>query len=201
MTEIKSAWEIALERTKDIEGDKETLKANKVKDEGKRLASAFLDKTEGGDEKDVQAKIKALSGEEQRWLRDGFFQVMIANVNLPTVDEFREKLSLVEKGMQLVIKEKKQVAYVFQQIGQFFEQYLQSRDQLVEGLKQQYEPQLREKERLLEQQMGAKVHLSPEQDPEFTALLTKNYSQLEEQYNNALRQAKDQLQNMFDSTK
>ncbi|MBT3275220.1 MAG: hypothetical protein HN368_18850, partial [Spirochaetales bacterium] len=43
-------------------------------------------------------------------------------------------------------------------------------------------------------------NLTPEQDPEFVTLLSKNYARLEEQYANALRQAKEQLQQMFDSS-
>ena len=35
MTEIKSALELALERTQDIQGDKETLKANELRNKGK----------------------------------------------------------------------------------------------------------------------------------------------------------------------
>ena len=96
-----------------------------------------------------------------------------------------------------MIKEKKQVTYIFQQVSQFFEQYMQAREQIEAGVKEQYEPKLREKERMLEQQMGAKVQLTHEQDQEFLALLSKNYSRLDEQYNQALGQVKDQLKQML----
>ncbi|MBT3272065.1 MAG: hypothetical protein HN368_02840, partial [Spirochaetales bacterium] len=160
MSEIKSAWEIALERTKDIQGDKDTLKSSERKNDGKRLASAFINPAEDMDEKTASGKIKSYSGKDQSWIREGFFSVMSANLNLPIDDTFAAKLEMLEKGLQLVVKEKKQVSFIFEQICQFFDQYLQGRTQMLEALKQQYEPQLREKERALEQQMGAKVNLT-----------------------------------------
>ena len=111
----------------------------------------------------------------------------------------KEKMKKLESGLQAVIKEKRQISYIFQQVGQFFSQYIQSRDQLEEAVKQQYEPRLREKEQMLEKQMGAKVNLTHEQDQEYIAVLAKNYSQLEDQYNQALQQVKDQLKQMFGS--
>ena len=76
---------------------------------------------------------------------------------------------------------------------------MEAREQIETGVKEQYEPKLREKEVLLEKQMGAKVHLTHEQDPEFLALLSKNYSRLDEQYNQALQQVKDQLKQLLEA--
>ena len=196
MTEIKSALEIALARTQDIQGDKETLKNNELKNDGKKLASSFLDPGSEVGENDVSSKLKSLSGSERDPFIDGFFSVLQANLTLPQTDSFSDRLSQLEKGFQAIIKEKKQVAYIFQQVSQFFDQYLQARDQIEAGVKEQYEPKLREKERLLEQQMGAKVALTHEQDQEYLALLSKNFSRLDEQYNQAMQQVKDQLKQM-----
>ncbi len=196
MTEIKSALEIALARTQDIQGDKETLKLNELKNEGKKLASAYLDQLSETGEREVASKLKSLPDSEKKPYVEGFSGVLIANLTLPSGDEFDEKLTALEKGFQTIVKDKKQVTYIFQQIGQFFEQYIKTRLQIENAVKEQYEPKLREKERLLEQQMGAKVHLTHEQDQEYLALLSKNYSRLDEQYNQALGEVKDQLKQM-----
>jgi hypothetical protein len=42
MSKIKSALEIALERTQDIKSDKKILHVNNMKDEGKKLISEYL---------------------------------------------------------------------------------------------------------------------------------------------------------------
>ncbi|MAG13843.1 MAG: hypothetical protein CMN78_04535 [Spirochaetales bacterium] len=200
MTEIKSALELALERTQDIQGDKETLKANELRNKGKLLASAYLNPHGNHEEKDPLSRLKSYSGKELGWVKEGFFRVMVANINLPVDADFVDKVKRVEDGLHAVLREKRQISYMFQQVREFFEQYLGSRDQMEESVKQQYEPQMREKERLLAQQMGAEIHLSPESDPEFVSLLAKNFSRLEEQYNQALQQVKDQLKQLFDAT-
>ena len=49
MTHIKSALEIAMERTEDVKGNKETLLIHELKNEGMKLVSEALrdpDKTE-----------------------------------------------------------------------------------------------------------------------------------------------------------
>lgn len=203
MTEIKSALEIAMAKTQDIKGDKNTLKMNELKNQGKKLASEFLDPVSKVSERDVIAKLKSLPGEEKKAYVDGFFKVMLANLTLPSSDAYAEKLGerleTLEKGMQAVLKDRKQTSYIFQQIQQFFEQYLNTREQIEESVKAQYEPKLREKERALEQQMGAKVNLTHEQDQEYLALLSKNYGRLDEQYNEALQQVKDQFEQMLNA--
>jgi len=196
MTEIKSALEIALERTRSIQGDKETLKMNELKNEGKKLASGYLDPFSETDEHSVISKLKALPDAEKNPFTEGFSSVLIANLSLPSDDSFTEKLKKLEKGFQALVKERKQVAYLFQQIHQFFEQYLRARVLLEGGVMEQYEPKLREMERLLEKQMGAKIHLTHEQDKEYLSVLAKNYGRLDEQYNRALQQIRDQLKQM-----
>ncbi len=199
MTEIKSALEIALERTRDIKGDKQTLTANERRNFGKRVASRYLNPADGP--VDLVKELKKYAGQEGDYVREGFFQTITANLSLPSDGSYRDSLKKIETGLAGVIKERRQVGYLFHQIDQFFDQYLKAREQVTEQLKQQYEPQLREKERQLAKQMGAQIQLTPESDPEFMNLLSKNLARLEEQYNQALRQAKDELSRMFAARK
>lgn len=192
MTEIKSALEIALERTSEIKGDKQTLTANERKQEGKRLASKFLAPA-AEDTPDPSSEFKRYSRDEAPYVREGFLETILANLSLPNDGDYKERLTQLEKALQFIVKDKRQLSYLFQQVDQFFEQYLQTKQQVEEQLKQQYEPQLREKERALAQQMGAQIQLKPESDPEFMNLLSKNLTRLEEQYNQALGQVKDEL--------
>ena len=192
MTEIKSALEIALERTSEIKDDKQTLTANERKQEGKRLASKFLAPA-AEDAPDPSSEFKRYSRDEAPYVREGFLETILANLSLPNDGDYKERLTQLEKALQFIVKDKRQLSYLFQQVDQFFEQYLQTKQQVEEQLKQQYEPQLREKERALAQQMGAQIQLKPESDPEFMNLLSKNLTRLEEQYNQALGQVKDEL--------
>ena len=197
MTEIRSALEIAMAKTQGIKADKNTLKINELKNDGKKLASEYLDPLSEVDEGAVTSKLKSLSDSDRKPFVEGFSSALLSNLTLPSGDAHLDKLKALEKGVQTIVKERKQIANVFRQIEQFFEQYLNARDQVEAALKEQYEPKLREKERLLEQQMGAKVHLTHAQDQEFLSLLSKNFSRLDQQYNQALQKAKEQLKQMI----
>ena len=72
MTEIKSALEIALERTKDIKGDKETILANERTNDGKRIASRFLNPNE--EKSEPEKELKQFGSQEGRFVREGFFK-------------------------------------------------------------------------------------------------------------------------------
>ena len=133
MTEIKSALELALERTQNIEGNKEILVANERKNDGKRLASRFL---QPGDESvDVSGELKKLNKDDAKLVREGFFETMLANLTLPNDGEYKTRLKLIEDGVHLVSKERRQISYLFQQVDQFYEQFLQTKEQISEQLK------------------------------------------------------------------
>lgn len=192
---IKSALEIALEKTKEIKVDKESLAAHDVAEEGKRLAGRLL----AGeiDAKGLNAALKERKGKEAVWLKEGCFSTLAANLTLPQSEEFKEKTGRLEEGFIVLTGEKRQVAHLFEQINQFFDQYLENQDQIMEALEKQFAPRLREREQELARQLGSEVKLSPSQDPEFGKALKQHLGRLESQYGEALQQAKEQLKTLF----
>jgi Family of unknown function (DUF6657) len=192
---IKSALEIALERTKDVEVDKKGLAAREIADEGKRLIGKYL--ARDIDTKKLASAIGSRSKEEARWLKEGCFSVLSANLTLPQTEEFIERLTLLQEGFAAVTGEKRQVAQLFEQVGQFFQQYLSSQDQLIDALEKQFAPRMKEREAEMARQYGSAVKLSPQQDPEFVAALKQHLGRLEAQYAEALKQAKEQLNILF----
>lgn len=192
---IKSALEIALERTKEIEVDKESLAAHDIAEEGKRLAGRLL--SGEIDARALAAALKERKGKEADWLKEGCYSTLAANLSLPVSEEFKEKTGRLEEGFTALTGEKRQVAHLFQQINQFFEQYLQNQEQIIDALENQFAPRLREREQELARQLGSQVKLSPSQDPEFSKTLKQHLGRLEAQYSDALKQAKEQLKSLF----
>ncbi|ORC37793.1 hypothetical protein B4O97_01970 [Marispirochaeta aestuarii] len=194
---IKSALEIALERTKGIEVDKKSLAAHDKTEEGKRLTGKFL----AGDlsSKELSAALTEAKNEEAEWLREGSFSVLAANLTLPQDESYKERLERVREGLVAVTGQKKQVSYLFEQVEQFFEQYLENQEQLIQALEKQFAPRLRQREQEMERQFGQRVSLNPAQDPEFSKMLKQHLGKLEAQYSEALKQAKDQLRALFQS--
>ncbi len=190
MGKIKSALELAMEKTADLKTDKSAVKKKEISREGKVSLSLYL---ENPGKSEITDKIKFYKGEELDWFRSGALETILANLTLPRLKADLEKLVPLEGALSLVSGKKKDSSAMFDQIRQLFSQYLSNLDQLEESLKQQYEPQLRQKEMQLKQQTGQDIRLSPEQDPEFMDLLAKQLSRMDQQYNGVLKQAKEQI--------
>ncbi len=201
MTHIKSALEIAMERTEGVTGDPEKLAQDKLVKEGKRIASSFMSISEETTAVDMKEKLKAYSGKELGWVKEGIYQTLVANLVLPLDDTYREKLSIIAKGLPEIIPDKKRISMIFDQLGQFFDQYLENKKAMRTQLEQQYAPRLRQREAQLAKQTGQQVRLSPMQDPDFVNLLQRNMGQLDERYSESLNGLKEELRRMFEEKK
>jgi Family of unknown function (DUF6657) len=201
MTEIKSALEIALERTQGVVGDKEKIEADNFTKEGKRLASSLLNPVDETSASDVKTRLKAYSGKQLGWVREGLFQALTANIVLPFDESYRQKLDAVARGLGEVVPDKKRTAYVFEQLTKFFEQYLDNRAAVRQQLEQQFAAHLKQREAQLSQQVRQKVRLNPMQDPEFANALQRNIGRLDERYQEALDGLKEELKRMFEASR
>lgn len=194
MGQIKSALELALEKTANVKVDKKAVLRKEAYKKGRVLGSKYLENPAA----DLQEEIKKLETSEPEELKKGILDTLLANIILPQNDEIdQENLEKLEKAVITVIPKSDKVSYVFQQIMGLFQQYLENKKHYRDTLAAQYEPRLREKAEKLKQQFGEAIDLTPEADPEFLQLLHKNLNQLEEQYQSALNQGKEQLKSFF----
>jgi hypothetical protein len=196
MARIKSAWEIALERTSEIEGNKESIRVNALKKAGRKIASEYIN-ADSSDLLKLTDSLKSYSKEERREVEKSVIEVLFAQISLPRNEQFKEKLEESKKALSSLSKNGKKVSAIIDEIAQFFRQYLEYREQIRERLTQQYGPQLKQKEEQLSHQYGYSVELRPEQDPEFNQLLKRNFQRLEEQYQEALDRAREELRTYF----
>ena len=79
MGKIKSALEIALERTETVKGDREQIGQFEAKQKGKKLANKYLT---GGVES-LEEEINKTPKNEQENLRQGLFDILISRLILP----------------------------------------------------------------------------------------------------------------------
>lgn len=193
MSEIKSALELALERTADVKGDKSSLEAHEAKQEGMRLAGKFME--DAG--VDVAAAIKRVDRPRRAATRAGFFQVMMSHLALPSQESDLLRLQSVQNGIKTVVREGRLVDGLMDQVVQYLQQYLDTKNQLTERLREQFEPRLRQKEQQIAAQTGRTVRLDPANDPEFAQALNQNLQQLQAQYGQVVEQAKEQLEGLF----
>jgi hypothetical protein len=197
MSEIKSALELALERTADVKGDKSRLDAHESRQLGMRLAGRFLDDPS----MDVRKELKQLDKEKRDSVREGFYQVMLSHLALPGQESDIQRLQLARAGLKSVIKDQNLVEGLMDQVMQYLQQYLDTKNQLTERLREQFEPRMRQKEQQIAQQTGRQVRLDPANDPEFSQALTQNLQQLQSQYAQVIDQAKEQLDRLFKASR
>ena len=190
MGQIKSALEIALERTDNIESDANAGKKRELENAGKRIASSFID---SGNEADLKKAISAYQNEEKDIVTKGIKSLLLLKVSLPQEQEEVDTIMRAGKALDLLYPHR-HLNNLFDMIKNVLEQYFTSQQQLEQALEQQYAPQLRKKEAELARQTGQQIHLSPRQDPEFNQLLERNIKKLHEQYSQAVEQAKQQIQ-------
>ena len=185
MGEIKSALELALERTNSVQGDKKLLLKSSTMEKGRKAAFDFLENSDSKGS-DIEKLLKSADNEEKGWIREGMFKVLVTYLKLPENEAALEKMARIRDAFIAISEKKKEISYLFGQVEDVFRQYLQNRKQVRENLDRNYAGKLREKEAALSKQLGQEVHLSAERDPEYLEYLHKMVSQLDEQYHEIL---------------
>ncbi len=196
MSLLKSAWEIALEKTENIEIDTEKIKRDNLIDEGRRMAGTYL--------VDLDALFSTLetafnekSEEEKLLIKKGLALTIIANIALPQSDDYQVRVEKMQRIASLIESEESESIELLGQIGTFMGKYLDSRDNLLERARTQYKPLFEQKRQQMEAQYGRSSYSSMEQDPEFIQFLQKNYNQLSNQFQQTLDNAKSQLKEVW----
>jgi len=208
MAMIKSALEIAMERSKDIKVDEVALEANSLRVEGKKAAGRFLDDPESTS---LLEKLGTYPKDKRGWVREGMFDVLAAQIQLPTNDSSVTKLDILSAGFSALASgtgtgilggvgsavADKKVQALFQQLAGFFKQYLEDMKNVEQTIRKQWGPKIREKERQMAARMGQDVRIDPMSDPEFAAFYKQNVSAARAQYQAALDKAKEDLAAML----
>jgi hypothetical protein len=193
MGRIKSALEIALERTETVKSDKISIEQFETKQRGKRLANAFLEDPK----KSLDEELKKTPKEQRESLKQGIFDVLIAQINLPVTKEEEKRIDAAGRGLQTVINNSRFTA-MYKQLAQALSQYLNEAANYDKVIRQQYAPKLRQKEEELSRRMGREVRIDPFQDPEFISFYNQNMNALKGNYQAAVDQVKEEARRLFE---
>jgi F0F1-type ATP synthase membrane subunit b/b' len=189
MAIIKSAFELAMERTKDIAGDKEALEASAVTTEGKKIVSRFIDDREVK----IRDELKSYEKKKLEWVREGMLQALLANLVLPYDELGMQRNRRIADGLGDLGKGGRQIGQLFTQMEDFFKEYMEERKRVRDLIEDRYSQKLKQKEQELSRQMGTPVRIDPAQDPEFVSLLRQNMGNLEARYSEVLSRVKEQI--------
>ncbi|MFP3091571.1 hypothetical protein LQZ21_14735 [Treponema sp. TIM-1] len=192
MGRIKSALEIALERTESVRGDKASIDQFEAKQRGKRVANEFL----AGTKVNLGDEIKKAPPEQQESLKQGVFDVLLSQITLPRGEDDLKRLEAVGKGLSLIIGDSRFSA-LYKQLNGALSQYLDESSQYEEALRRQYAPRLRQKEEELSRRLGRRIELDPFQDAEFVAFYNQNMATLKGNYEAAMEEVREQALRFF----
>jgi hypothetical protein len=195
MGKIKSALEIALEKTEAVKSDKGSIGQFEAKQRGKKLANEFLDGSAAG-AKFPEEEIKKTAKEEQSNLKQGMFDIFISQIALPDTKDDLKRIDAAGRGLHAVIGGKR-FGEIARQLVQIMTQYLDEAAKYEEAIQRQYAPKLRQKEEELSRRMGRQVKLDPFQDPEFAAFFNQNMSTLKGNYQAAVDEVKEEALRLF----
>ncbi|MDR2111349.1 MAG: hypothetical protein LBP32_08595, partial [Spirochaetaceae bacterium] len=123
MGRIKSALEIALERTESVKSDKAGIDQFEAKQRGKRLANEFL----ADPKKSLEEEIKKIPGEQRDAFKQGVFDVLVSQISLPASRDDKSRVDAVGRGLQSVIGDGR-FAALYKQFSGALSQYLDELD-------------------------------------------------------------------------
>ena len=206
---IKTALEIALEKTENVKGDKSSINQFEARRQGKKLANAFL-----AEDVDIAGEIKKAAAGDRESLKQGIFDVFITQIALPSAgnsaeagaenegNDYEIRLAKLGKGFSFLFKTRKnEFSALFKQLTQVFSHYRQESTQYEQLIRQQYAPKLRKKEEEVSRRLGREVRIDPMQDPEFIAFYNQHMNALKSNYEGTLGQFKEEVKRMFEEEK
>ncbi len=187
MAFIKSALELAMEKSEGLTVDKEELHRKELLTAGKVACAGALSGSEESWEPELKAQEKALSkGDFSLWSQ-GAADTLLSRIQLTEqgpVAEMNRVLSLLDE-----LGRKKSSARL-QKMAQLVGQFQQELKQLKEAIAQQIGPAIRQRAQQLAQQTGASAQFILEKDPTYLKVLNENLEPMRAEYTQALDQLK-----------
>lgn len=179
MSRIKSAWELALEKTKDIEIDESKYRAGVLEKEGMALAGKYLNDAQMSDE-ELAGKYNSYSGDELSIVKKGIVNTIFSNLGLPSDDVYEMRFERIVALVVLIADQNSQAISSIRQIGELFAQYVKHRDDFIQRMQEQVQQAMQENSEAFNSK-------------QYTQLIQQNLKKLEAQYQGALDNAKEAL--------
>ena len=192
MADVKSAYEIAMEKIKDIEPAtlEERLKWKFVP-KGEELAGKYMK-----DDVNLMAELSKYNDEERKYVAQGISAILIRNIDLPKNDAAKKNNRKAMDGIKLIKKDKTAVENVFSKIRYIFNYYAEQgeaqKKEAYEQVKEQFAMKLQQ---AVQQQVGtnATIDVKVEQLPQFQEEWRKTVARLDAQYIQHLTEYKHAL--------
>jgi len=193
MARLKSSWELAMERTQDIEIDKEKFKRDDNVKKARTASGLFINDEDGNG--DIKKELDAINDKDA--VKEGVLMTVMQNLFLPSETVLTDRYERVLSLISLLCKNNAEIMDYANQLIAFIKQYPEHQKQLVDQLREQLKPMLEEKAAQLKQKYGQDIPLSIENDKEAMKIAENQLSKLKAQYDQALTDGKAQLEGLL----
>jgi len=190
MARLKSAWEIALEKTEELNVDLDKIDRDRAIKLGRKICGLYINDIDFTKEKFLEAYDIEKNKEA---LREGIVNNLLLNISLPKDESFEKTIEKLIDITKILDEFNEQLVTTLNQIREFFIQYLKHQNDLVNQMKEQFAPVIKQKEAQMQQQYGPNFSYTADQDQEFMKLLEDNLKKLDDQYNQSLNEVKEQI--------
>lgn len=191
MTEMKSAWEKALEKVEKLgKPSEEELKTLEYVPMGNTLAAKFLQE----EKIDLDAELTKYKGSGIRhYIIQGAQEILVRNITLPHNEHEKKTTTRAIAGIKVLKENKKQVDVIADRINNLFSYYEQARQQAFTQFKKNFEAKLQEMSKTLKQKPGAAANLEAQIQQQFQDEWRRASNELDAQYERALEEHRQQL--------
>ena len=193
MGDVKSAYEIAMEKIKEIEpATTEERMKWKFVPKGEELAGKYMK-----DDVNLVVELSKYNEQEKKYVMQGISSILIRNIDLPKNEAVKKNNRKAMDGIKLIKKDKTAVENVFSKIRYIFNHYAEQgeaqKKEAYEQVKEQFAMKLQQAVR---QQTGtnAMADVNVEQLPQFQEEWRKTLLRLDSQYVQHLTEYKKALQ-------
>ncbi|OHD11582.1 MAG: hypothetical protein A2Z96_02045 [Spirochaetes bacterium GWB1_48_6] len=176
---IKSAFELAMEKSEGLTVDKEALKQENSFKKGRTIGLKSL--SEGVDF--FKKEWKLLETDKEFSLKDGKLGVMeawLSTFTLKIIPEGDKTILPLDSLMDILTG--KSSSEILSQIKELLDQFQQDAIQLKTAIIQQLGPRLKQRAEQMAAQSGTAMRYVMERDPEFVKVMNQNLEKLREQY-------------------
>jgi len=191
MGEMKSAWQIAMEKADKLgKVSPDELNSIKYVPEGNRIASQFLQ-----DEKtDLLSELAKFSADDAaRFIKKGIDEILVRNITLPRNDEDIRKTNRAMAGLRLIKEDKKQIESILGLVNTLVNQYQAALQQTYAEFKKKAEVTIQQASRTTRPQRGDQMPLEQKLQLQLQEEWREVHSQLDAQYDKALNEHRQKI--------
>ena len=192
MADIKSAYEIAMEKINNIESATAEEKMQwKFIPKGETIAAKYMK-----DDINLPAELAKFTDAEKKYVMQGISAILARNIDLPKNDAVKKNNKKAMDGLSMVKKDKKGLDNVFSKIKYIFNHYTEQGEAQKKAAYEQVKEEfaLKLQQALAQQGSAAKIsNIDIERQPQFQEEWRKMLIRLDAQYLQHLNEYKHEL--------